>query len=161
MRYMKIDRRRRYFRRWFTGSAVVDSLGRPLMVYHGTPARFQRFRTSEDGGFHFGDRAAAGWRLADLTGDEGTAGNRILGVYLAIQRPKLLDFDAGDASSWRKQIRQAKREGFDGIRYLNSVELDQDFNTGDPISTWSWVAFKPEQIKIVLNQRAPTLSSDA
>ena len=119
------------FERWFGASTVVDARGNPLVVYHGTTAHFTEFTKSEDGGFHFGDEAAAGWRLADLTGDEATPGNRIMGAYLSIQHPKLLDFDAGDPDSWRKQIEQAKAEGFDGICYPNGEEADEDLSTGE------------------------------
>jgi len=144
-------------KRWFGASTVVDACGKPLLVYHGTTAYFRRFAKSKDGGFHFGDRAAAGWRLADLTLDEETPGNRILGVYLSILRPKLLDFDAGDAHSWRKQIKRAKAEGFDGIRYPNAAELDEDEETDERPTTLSWIVFKPGQIKIVMNKPANEL----
>jgi hypothetical protein len=123
-------------------------------VFHGTTVRFSEFSKSEDGGFHFGDRAAAGWRLADLTGDEATRGNRILAAYLSIQRPKRLGFDAGDAQAWREQIERAKAAGFDGIRYPNSEEVDEDEETGEHPATYSWIVFEPEQIHIVVNKPA-------
>jgi hypothetical protein len=157
MSIQKTDPTCEEFKRWFGTSVVVNTLGHPLVVYHGTTARFQQFSKSEDDGFHFGDRAAAGWRLADLTGDEATYGNRILAVYLSIQRPKLLDFDAGDAVSWHQEIEQAKAQGFDGIRYPNSEEVDEDLETGERPETFSWIAFEQEQIKIVKNESASVL----
>jgi len=157
MSVQKTDLTCEEFKRWFGTSAVVNALGHPLVVYHGTIAHFQQFAKSEDDGFHFGDRAAAGWRLADLTGDEATDGNRILAVYLSIQRPKLLDFDAGDAASWRQEIEQAKAQGFDGIRYPNSEEVEEDLETGERPETFSWIAFQQGQIKILMNESASVL----
>lgn len=72
------------FWRWFGDSKVVDSQGRPLVVYHGTKAQFEEFAgekigqsgTSEGVGFYFtNDRnIAAGY------GD-------VMSVYLKLEHP--------------------------------------------------------------------------
>lgn len=74
----------RNFYKWFGDSKVVDSQGRPLVVYHGTKAQFEEFAgekigqsgTSEGVGFYFtNDRnIAAGY------GD-------VMSVYLKLEHP--------------------------------------------------------------------------
>lgn len=125
---------------------VVDEAGQPLVVYHGTPHQFTEFSLTDDGGFHFGDEAAAGWRLAHLTGDEGAPGNRVIPAFLAISNPLVLEFDAGTPERWAKVISAARAAGFDGISYPNEEEADEDLDTGEPIASTSWVAFSPDQI---------------
>jgi hypothetical protein len=53
------------FRRWFGKSAVVDERGAPRIVYHGTSADFETFRSLPQAhlGFHFGTTAAADEKL--------------------------------------------------------------------------------------------------
>jgi GNAT superfamily N-acetyltransferase len=53
------------FRRWFGKSVVVDEDGAPLVVYHGTSADFETFRSLPQAhlGFHFGTSAAADEKL--------------------------------------------------------------------------------------------------
>ncbi|MGJ7523261.1 hypothetical protein ACSFA0_22455 [Variovorax sp. LT1P1] len=134
------------FDRWFGGSQVTDADGRPLMLFHGTFHDFTAFADSEDGGFHFGSESAAGRRLADLGGDEGADGARVMPVFLAIRNPKTLATDPRGPESWQAAIALAKAEGHDGIRYTNSVEFDEDID-GNAMLTESWVAFEPAQIK--------------
>jgi hypothetical protein len=74
----------RNFYKWFGDSKVVDSQGRPLVVYHGTKAQFNEFLgekigqsgTSEGVGFYFtNDKSiAAGY------GD-------VMSVYLKLEKP--------------------------------------------------------------------------
>lgn len=125
---------------------VVDQAGMPIVVYHGTPHQFSEFSLTDDGGFHFGDESAAGWRLAHLTGDECTPGNRVIPAFLAISNPLTLEADAGTPDRWSEVIRTARAAGFDGISYPNEEEADEDLTTGQPIATTSWVAFSPNQI---------------
>ena len=127
------------FNRWFDGSQVVDAVGEPLVLYHGTFADFSAFDPEEsfDGGFHFGTSEAANARNEywfDAATD--SAKPNIMPVYLAIKNPKRLDFDPYSEEEWREQIELARAEGFDGIAYPNKVEGGE-----------SWVTFKPEQIK--------------
>lgn len=74
----------RNFYKWFGDSKVVDSQGRPLVVYHGTKAQFNEFLgekigqsgTSEGVGFYF-------------TNDKGiaTGYGDVMSVYLKLEKP--------------------------------------------------------------------------
>lgn len=46
------------FKKWFNGSKVTDKQDMPLIVYHGTTAKFDTF-TKGDFGFHFGTKTSA------------------------------------------------------------------------------------------------------
>jgi hypothetical protein len=83
-------------------SVVVDEKGRPLVVHHGTTARFNTFRRG-DIGFHFGTREQAGNRVSeeDWNNVDGytmtpieNAG--ILSGYLNIRNPLYFPADIGD-----------------------------------------------------------------
>lgn len=130
---------------WFGESKAVDAAGAPLKLFHGTFDDFDCFEQTEDGGYHFGDESAAGWRLAHLAGDEASPDAIVLAVYLSISNPKRLEKDPHDAHTWEEQIALAKAEGFDGIVYPNDVEIEELDCGGRP--TDSWVAFEPHQIK--------------
>ena len=136
---------RENFAHWFGKSKAVDAGGAPLKLFHGTFDDFDCFEQTEDGGYHFGDESAAGCRLAHLAGDEASPDARVLPVYLSILNPKRLEKDPFGADAWQEQIELAKAEGFDGIRYPNSVEIDELDCEGSP--TESWVAFEAHQVK--------------
>ena len=81
------------FQRWFKNSKVVDADGKPLIVYHGSPAEFTVFSylfgprngSAEGRGFYFtGDKAKA-------EGYKGANG-KLYEVYLRLRKP--LDPDA-------------------------------------------------------------------
>jgi hypothetical protein len=86
------------FRRWFGDSAVVDGRGRPLVVYHGTTAKFDAFRPHERKGeqLGFGIHFAEDMAMADAyahgqyTARKGST-PRVIDVYLSIQRPLVAD----------------------------------------------------------------------
>jgi hypothetical protein len=68
---------------WFAGSQVVDDEGNPLLVYHGTFAKFAKFShgnkngmTMPRRGFYFSDKPEAAQEFGDAHG-----------YYLAIKRP--------------------------------------------------------------------------
>ncbi|XAI97106.1 hypothetical protein [Dolichospermum phage Dfl-JY45] len=135
------------FERWFAGSQVVDDEGQPRVVYHGTMSDFSVFEAewTEDGAFHFGTKKAAWDAVYDHPGFEETIdadGNVepvfppvLIPVYLAIRNPMRATDQAGD---WSDTIADAKRQGHDGIVYINEHE--------DKGAT-SWIAFRPDQIK--------------
>ena len=98
------------FRRWFDGSEIVGKDGKPLKVYHGTSADFQRFR--QDRGFRGGliffttnpEFAAIysgvmKWEEEKGTpimdGGQATIGANIMPCYLRIK--KLFDYRQNDA----------------------------------------------------------------
>lgn len=135
----------RNFWRWFGDSQVVDSRGRPLVVYHGTETHgFNTFeqRGENDGYFFTTEKALA----------EGFAGNfgRTMGAYLAIKKPAdqrdnpdaFEDFMAGGAH--RKAL---MGQGHDGAII---TEPEGDHALGDETV---YIAFNPEQIKSATENR--------
>lgn len=146
------------FWKWFGNSKVVDSSGRPLVVYHGTDADFDYFddkfkgvRTDhepEDVGFHFSTdpEYADAYSYSSESenflvylkyfGEEPKAtkmhSSNIIPVYVRIENPEYLK---SHEHVNRVTIEKAKANGKDGI-----------------ISDWvrgekEIVVFSPEQIK--------------
>lgn len=136
------------FGRWFRQSKVVDSTGRPLVVYHGTSIEKDRFMRG--GGcagvcayFTANQAEASMYAEDDASIDGGTA--ITMAVYLSLQNPFVTTyaFDRtnydrhADPQAVTEQFRdRLEAEGFDGIHIQNTGE---------------WVAFRPEQIKSVDN----------
>jgi hypothetical protein len=109
---------------WFQGSQVVDQLGNPLKVYHGTRANFDEFDL---------DKCAMGviWFSSDeskiLSGESGACGTSFIKeAYLSIKNPA--GWDAYD----KYGIGELKSQGYDGIF------LDDNY-----------VVFDPSQIKVI------------
>jgi hypothetical protein len=139
------------FWKWFGNSQVVDENGQPLVVYHGTPENFSEFRKRGTGrlaalhgpppdspeGFFFTTSPktaeAFTWKEGELTGG-------IMPVYLSIQNPWVTDFvlDAFTTHRFAEILRQAKREGYDGVAAFMQYR-DEESSV--------FVAFYPEQIK--------------
>lgn len=100
-------------RHWARYSEITDSDGEPLIVYHGTRAAFDQFARQKggDNGFHFGTKAQASMRV----GKQGS----LKPFILKARKLKRLR----DRGSWTKdQIARTKRDGYDGIVYLNRYE---------------------------------------
>ncbi len=94
------------FRRWFGNSAVVDNRGLPLVVYHGTTAKFDAFRPHERKGeqLGFGIHFAEDMAMADLYAHDQHAARkgstpRVIDVYLSVQRPLVADTIVRDGSA--------------------------------------------------------------
>lgn len=109
---------------WFNGSKVVDNLGNPLKVYHGTRFNFDEFDL---------DKCAMGiiWFSSDesriLSGESGACGTSFIKeAYLSIKNPA--GWDAYD----KYGIGELKSQGFDGIF------LDDNY-----------VVFETSQIKVI------------
>lgn len=155
------------FWRWFDDSQVVDKAGEPLVVYHATSQVFDVFepQRNKDAGFHFGSRAQAEMR--------GGRRGAIIPVYLSARRLKRVK----DGGQWTKaQIAAARRQGYDGIVYLNRYEgidterilaleeagllrkldrlSDREFRKVVPEADDSFIVFEPTQIKSVYNRGA-------
>ena len=113
-------------------SKVVDENGEPLVVFHGS-SRFNPFeeasgkgvfKPGNDGGIHFGTQ-----EQAEIRGGEGNAH----AYFLNIRNPKR----TVDRDRHNLQIKEAKKEGYDGTWYNNVFEAPGR----------SYVAFYPNQIK--------------
>ena len=125
------------FKRWFSGSKVVDSRGNPKMVYHGTDSEdFETFERTEDIGFHFGTARQASARVGaspaavkDTLRSGGPfeyqSDRRLIPVYLRIRNPLRMP----DLNDWAPQrvSQQLVVQGVITSDEADAVELvDQD-----------------------------------
>ena len=132
------------FWRWFGDSKVVDGLGRPLVVYHGSYEKFAAFSKDTFGnntgnlgmfgaGFYFTDEHFIGADYANLNAqDEADRGN-LYTVYLKIDNPLIIDSTEAeedyneDFRGLIKAMRKAKLLGKDeGWDDYNSKFWDDD-----------------------------------
>ena len=119
------------FRAWFGDSKVVDATGQPLVVYHGTGAKFSSFDPKRAIGSQFWFTSS---RAQIERNDVGAAGKGlILDVYLSIQNPV----------GWKEydnlMIAQIRAAGHDGLI----------LPSGDDTT---YVVFDPRQIKATRNR---------
>lgn len=120
------------FQNWFSGSKVLCRSGQPLIVYHGTDAKFSAFDQDkawrsggDDAGFYFTPNA-------DLAKQYGA---NVLECYLSVKNPKYVDQDEIEYLSFADKA-DLELKGFDGL-------IAQDAK-GDITEV---VAFFPIQIK--------------
>ncbi|RJP48800.1 MAG: PLxRFG domain-containing protein [Anaerolineaceae bacterium] len=138
------------FKKWFRGSQVVDSQGKPEILYHGTEESFTEFRPElGDLGIHLGTK-----EQADTIASNRDAG-RILPVFASIKKPLRLEDKGGFSSEYvmpqlidkkiisEKEIKEIEKEsggadiynlpmtyvrsvieskGYDGVVYTNRRE---------------------------------------
>lgn len=143
------------FKRWFGDSKVVDEAGEPLVVYHGTSARFEQFSTDSGLVWFTDDRDAAA--------TYSYPGSRQVEAYLSIKNPAR-DSDVVAAARVAGVDRETIEDeysaklleiggvaevlgqrGFDG-----AIVSDTSSEGANDIT--SYVAFRPEQIKSVSNR---------
>jgi hypothetical protein len=160
------------FKSWFGDSKVVDTEGKPLVVYHGTSKKFEEFSDKEIGsntdelgffgrGFYFSDNANV-----DYYGDN------VLHVYLSIQNPfvvndenvnKLYDIlgidnpvDIGAIGNFRALIGNGNVNKKSDTERTNRItdklkSLGYDGVIAKTAVQTEYVAFSPTQIKSVAN----------
>jgi len=113
------------FKEWFGDSKVVDESGKPLVVYHGTPAN-----VDEDFAFDYtriGDQGRAEGAGFYFTSDRRIAGGygkdgEVISSYMSIENPMAFDQPAFDNDTINKIIMEiAKQE---------SVEEDMGIGDG-------------------------------
>lgn len=146
------------FKRWFGDSKVVDENGNPLVVYHGTGAKFevfdtsrvgQNFPTSEDlvGIFFTSDKGEA-VEFADTVTPKGGASN-VVEAYVKLEKP-VIEYTSGRYKgdptlyfdNWKETLWAMVIDGrHDGI-----IVIDKE--TGKRLV----VAVEPTQIKSVNNR---------
>lgn len=109
------------FGRWFEDSQVVDEMGRPAIVYHGTPNNDFTSFYGEGPWAHFGTAEQANNRLKDVAEDNFMErigryplGGYVMPVYLSVQNPLTIK----DIGAWHnaRAVANAVAEHFDTKR---------------------------------------------
>lgn len=125
------------FRKWFGDSKVVDSKGKPLVVYHGSGGKFNEFKKSESWGdayFFSSDKDYAKGIAKQKKGN-------VIEAYVSLQNPKTIEFKDYRGT---ESIESAINEGrYDGV-----------IVNGSDGSIETTVAFNPNQIKSTKNKGA-------
>lgn len=147
------------FKAWFGNSRVVDADGKPLVVYHGTKADFDAFKTTKSGEFgpaiYMTDSPREASEYGDGQGWGGPSGTRVMPLYAAIKNPYTKGVDAfwkefGTGGSDAEGVAAAQAAGYDGIiakradRYYDN-EAREFVDRGGMLT--HYIAFKPTQIK--------------
>lgn len=167
----------RDFWRWFGDSKVVDSSGRPLVVFHGTTAKFTEFDRSERGTNTNASGAERGFFFAGDSSDsnlyveiaqsrarnnyEEEPEGRILKVYLKASNPLILTpFEEANIDedtvnelidSDPAALEYANDNGFDAVIWPHG-----NINN----SAYTAVVFQPDQIRL-LKPNEPSASADS
>lgn len=136
------------FRAWFGKSAVVDTQGKPLLVYHGTDAVFDSFAIGEDGVAYFTPDSRYGYL---------TALKNVIPAYLSIQRPYFARTvsQIEQLRSFPDAVEELKAEGYDGVIYANPSDLLRG-PTGWGNDFPQIVVFRAGQIRSAVKQRFPS-----
>ena len=149
---------------WFGESKVVDTAGRPMVVYHGTSKSFVQFDSTLPGraplsklGIYFtSDPALASKFTKAKWSGRGKApeGANVIPVYLSIRNPKILSAYAWMSHSCGDRAIELRRrlegQGFDGV----IVTPLEDDPTGE-LHTEQYIAFSPSQIRFALSPHGP------
>lgn len=139
--------------KWFGDSKVIDNNGKPLIVYHGTNMKFDRFDKNKIGsstriivnGFFFTDSKKVASKF----------GTKVISVYLSIKNPTVIDADGRNIRSVIGAYEEgiAKDNGSDGFIIKNVIDtLGFVVSIGNYSSESQcnlFIVFEPDQIKIV------------
>lgn len=128
--------RTKVFKNWFgdwlndpqNASKVVDENGEPLVVYHGTNAKFSKFRESIDGGLGRGIY----FTEDELFAKSVIINAQVMPVFLNIRNPYITTYPLNN-----KENEQLRQEGYDGI-----------YHKGNRF----WVTFDSKQVKSINNR---------
>lgn len=112
----------RNFYKWFGNSKVVDSQGRPLVVYHQTSEIFNTFERGRDKAGKYDYETPGGFFFKSSDRNIGIAGNIQMPVYLKAE--KTITFDN------RQQLQKYWSENIDGYADLLKQyhNVDTDYN---------------------------------
>ncbi|ENO82048.1 hypothetical protein B447_04903 [Thauera sp. 27] len=134
------------FRNWFGKSKIRRADGSPIVVMHGSPARFDAFDNSKLAGASTHTSAGLGhfFTRGQATAERYADGGTIYRGYLRMERPYTMQleeaqsFESVEDSAKRRQ--ELKRQGYDGVAMLD-----------DQGKLWALVAFEPTQFKTTDN----------
>lgn len=143
------------FRTWFKGSKVLDDQGRPLVMYHGTNAKFSTFDCEggvENAAFFTPNRKLASRFAAWAYEGSGEGSPRVLRVFLSIKNPKVIhsndvldEYGGHSFVRMTRAVKLARQEGYDGIHLLEVHDMG--------ITQDQWAAFAPRQIKLAFTTK--------
>ena len=146
------------FYEWFGDSKVVDEQGRPLVVYHGTNAKFSEFQMKEIG-LDFPE--AAYFSSKEQVAETYTYRGIILPVYLRFENPYIVNANERTFNSYYDDFSSAMYntldDGHDGLIVKNI--RDDKFQGGGEVAD-TYVAFSPNQIKSTSNRGTFSKASD-
>ena len=143
------------FKQWFGDSKVVDTDGKPLVVYHGTGSDFDTFKKTmpahgmnkkPQNGFFFTDTFTAG-SYAVMNEMYGKSNANIMPIYLKLSNPIIIDrkgrefLDSVSLQKWvRSQVDRYQNSMHDGLIIKNINDIGAYLET-------QYVVFSPNQIK--------------
>ncbi len=153
------------FRRWFGDSKVVDPKGNPLVVYHGSPKRFDTFVRPDiaailKDGYADEDEQNQGMGIyfTDSAENAATYGREVYPVYLRMLNPLIVD---AQGENWSYVpfkgsfyyaddiVSVAEGKGHDGVVFLNIY----DSKSANGILSNTYIVFDPKQIKSATGNR--------
>ncbi len=149
------------FKAWFDNSKVVDSDGKPLILYHGTTKDFDAFNkkyigTSTDNGM-----LGKGFYFSLNNKTAESYGNSVVPVYLTIKNPLLIDNfkTKEDVASHLGIDVSTLTVGGTGIKSLQPFTgifstAVKNLGYDGVITKFEMVAFEPTQIKSIFNRGA-------
>lgn len=130
-----------------SASKVVDENGEPLVVYHGTPGKFNVFAGRHKNMAQFPAEVGASFFTPDKEMARGYAGGETepMAVFLNLSNPGEHNANGGWwISANFKAIRPARENGADGVIIRNVVDTSAG-QSQRPIDTY--ITFSPNRIK--------------
>ncbi len=156
------------FQAWFGDSKVVDTEGRPLVVYHGTNRDFSSFAKSGPFGAARprtrGGLASGARQLFCFSNDADVAsefagrkpmrrvraGPNVIPAFVALTNPLIIEAAGRPWSATQKAVLDA----FDGGVYDGAIVRDSaDGVMREGPASDVYIAFRPEQIKSAIGNR--------
>lgn len=137
------------FKAWFGDSKVVDKNGKPLVVYHGSDAVFEKFEIR--GGKPFEQSIAEGAYFSSSKAVAQTYSDNLYPVYLKMENPATYYAEGQSYNdimvALNSYIYSAQRDGNDGV----IIKDIRDDANGKGRKADTYIVFNSNQIKSVYN----------
>lgn len=135
------------FKKWFSGSKVVDADGKPLVVYHGTQSpKFDVFdpatigktmgKKPKDQGFWFVDQISVAQQFTTVNRDKPVG--HVIEAFLSMKKPYIWD---STKELQGPAVQNAIKGGYDGVVF-------PDVWDGMIQQHTQYLVFSPQQIKM-------------
>lgn len=138
------------FKAWFGDSKVVDKNGKPLVVYHGSDAVFEKFEIR--GGKPFEQSIAEGAYFSSSKAVAQTYSDNLYPVYLKMENPATYYAEGQSYNdimvALNSYIYSAQRDGNDGV----IIKDIRDDANGKGRKADTYIVFNSNQIKSVYNR---------